>query len=257
MKGTAKILLAAVLAIFLWTTSSFAANITIYDNRSGTSGGSTGDGWWTRTTEDQEVEPGMVNAQVWDLEGFFLSGNNLSIVAGWNFLSGAPGYSFASGDIFIDTTGDAWYGKDGTPPMNYGYEYVLDVNWSAGTYKAYALDGSSQLVQVSEWYNQIESNPWRLNYTDEVQVSSGSFTFEQGLSDAGVGFLGGSHYRVSGFDLGFVPAGTQFIAHFTMECGNDNLVGQGTAVPEPATMFLFGTGLIGLAGVGRRKFLRK
>jgi len=42
--------------------------------------------------------------------------------------------------------------------------------------------------------------------------------------------------------------------HFAVACGNDGLTVDVAPIPEPATMLLLGTGLICLAGLGRKKF---
>ncbi len=251
--------------------SGFGTDITLFDNKVGASDNATRNTWWggledarvapdgVRVREDQEVEPGDQPGQQWDLEGFFLDGTKLTMVGGYDFDSGCDGVM--SGDIFLDVDGDAQYGADiqGSGSGNavvantFGYDYALALDFTANTFAVWGLSGSSTLA-VYYGVNS-SSNPWRYNDGGTLLVSSLQLTYVDGLTDSEVaGLQGGDHHAVT-VDLSFLGAGQDFTAHFTMECGNDNLMGRGTTpVPEPGTMALLGTGLLGLAGVVRRKW---
>ncbi len=266
MRKSLEILIVLFVAVLLSAGSAFAygTEITIYDEN-----GSQGIG---SASEDNEAEPGMVQSQGWDLEGFFLDGTNLSMIGGYDFVNGKSGLD--SGDLFIDIDGDAIYGdidnKDTkgnkTVENTFGYDYVLDFDFDNFTYDVYELGAGSSTI-TSLYYQNQGSNPWRYADGGTVLATDVSFGYETGLSDADTGFdgWGGSHNAVTGLDLSFISSDVpvDFIAHFTMECGNDNLMGAGTLsaeespagseTPEPGTMLLLSAGLIGLA-VSRKKF---
>lgn len=203
----------------------------------------------------------MVNSQAWDLEGFYLDGTKLTVVGGFDFIKGVDGYDgdgndpdYTSGDLFFDTTGDVTYGVDGNNIVN-GYDIVLDLDFSSSTFNAYNLTtGSGSLIDVAS-FNSLGSSPWKYEPgTNEETLLTGDFEYFDfnNLDYSPLGLLGGSHNAFT-IDIGSLSLGTKFTSHFTMGCGNDNLMGQSAPVPEPATMLLFGTGLVGLAGAYRKK----
>ena len=225
-----------------------AGNITINDTM-GTPGINVGG-------EDQEVEPNCQTGQVWDLEAFKLSGNNLTMVGGYNFKDGYGGY--AGGDIFISTTGTALFGKtapkvtpDGVHPIAnvYGYNYAIKMDFDTNKYTVYAINADSLL---SVYYAQNSgSNPWRLVAGEGDEKYTGDLTFTStGLTDTVTGFQGGSHYSVELADLAAYLFANNAFFHYTMECGNDDLMGR---VPIPPTVLLFGSGIFGLGLLGIRR----
>ncbi len=250
MKKSAQVI-AIVLALAFFALPAFANNITIADGNYRTNETGIGQG-----AEDQETEPGMVNSQEWDLEGFFLDGNDLSMVGGFDFVNGvstSPDYT--SGDIFIAVENRPIFGDiDGTNGFDivdnsYGFNYVFDLNFDSMEYSVLSLDGDSK-VKTAYYAANEGSSPW--------QYVSGGSEIGRGIFSSSVientDFAGEIHYSLMGFDLSFLDAGTEFYSHFTMGCGNDNLMGQGTTapVPEPATMVLLGSGLVGLAFYRRK-----
>ena len=256
-----KLLVVPFLVLFLLVGGAFGSNITIFDKN-----GSITDGIG-QGGEDQETEPGMVNRQAWDMEGFFINGTTLYMLSGYNLASGYGGY--APGDIFIDVDGDAEFGDihgsingNEVPTTNtFGYDYVLDIGIDKFTIVE-LIEGAT--VQRAYYKQNQGSNPWKyveggeLKYTSNKEEFSvkGDLTNDDVFGLVGYELFGGTHYAMSlNVDPLFNLIGSDNLTfHYTMECGNDNLMGQTAPVPEPATMLLLGTGLIGLAGASRKKF---
>lgn len=270
---TGRVLAVLVTLALLSSTASYAvdigSNITIDD------GYGIGTGNWWGQQEDNEVEPGVqVWGQAYDLEGFTADGSTLTMVSGYNHNS-PPRTDMDPGDLFIaiDGMGDpVVYGQltggasKAVEKNQWGYDFVYDLAFDPGgstySYDLYRIDETSWVQDVQYTENR-RANPWRYASGGTLIASSGPLDMmmlsDFGLRDYGwvgddLNYYNKDHYALS-VDLSLLPVagGSWYTAHYTMECGNDNLMGRGvTTVPDGGiTLALLGTALIGMTATRR------
>lgn len=273
-------LLIAAFVPTAWSTptlSSIGSSITVAD------GNSSGSGWYGNH-EDNETEafPFTIKAQSWDLEGMYLNNRSLTMVGGFDFRNGTTydNHTYLGGDIFISTGSPSFTqaanggsGLGGTVANTFGYDYVIHFDANVSSYSVYQLTSQSIVQRTGD---VAASNPWLYvsggtavagyqnksinGYGLLTQPVYGNLT-TQGSTTTGLQGYGGdnNHYFLT-VDTSFLPTNSTATFHYTMECGNDNLMGRARmapSVPETGSILaLLGFGFAPLC-FWRRKSLKR
>ncbi len=219
--------------------------------------------WTTFAIDEDGTTPGG-GGQLFDAEylAYKLDGKVLSIgvQTGFDLSDGHQVYGgkdYYAGDLALSFDGAVTLGDAST------YEYAVDFGFLTKDYDNQNVGGNSGtagvdtagVYKVSVWNNDIYYSA----ASSPFAMESGTLVSGLQENDYVVGNGGASSFRFVSFDITTLGLslvdGLSVDAHWTMSCGNDTVNGNFDVapVPEPATMLLFGTGLVGLAGRLRRK----
>ena len=191
---------------------------------------------------------GSVNDFDVDFLDVSISGSQMNV----SIKTGYDGSDFGSADLDY---GDFFVSIDGWNP--YGSAPYLADNKDNGEKWEYAFDvQSGNLYDIQNYQDKILLADLPSGYIyrngQETEIDTTNLTaWKTGTA----GSYDGTYYKfmidITGLNWNLSDLGFHWAA---ATCANDVIEGSAAPVPEPATMLLLGTGLLGLAGFGRRKF---
>jgi hypothetical protein len=187
------------------------------------------------------------NAALFDvsrMEVSFLAANTMTIDIYSRYFDNIGAYGTKLGDLFLSI--------NGYQVNDERWEYALKLD----NYLPTTSSGRIDLYSVQDANIVYSSAPPRYIYRQyqEVQYDPIGQTTPLATGSWNLFNIGGSdtddflRFTIA-YDFGNVST---YGLHWGMTCGNDVIEGA-APVPEPSAMLLFGTGLMGLGGILRRK----
>jgi len=261
MKKKLGLLSLVVLSIFLMAGSAGAVSFGKYNLgveitgkdlifNSTYSGGSPAKGIAGEDDEtEMDIKTGLrtYTDQQWDLEGMFwnTSSKTLSIVGGFDYLNGVAKESI--GDLFIGDGCVLDFQRNGSNLKESGTYGAISGGFN--TLAPHAIKPSGPYLYKDGGYSTKDPG----NYQVTMGIDVGDY-FSDWEGTAAVKVNGSVHHLLQIFATDAIAdlINSGELMHLTLSCGNDTIHGA-APVPEPATVLLLGTGLLGVGIFSRRR----